>query len=135
MRAKKRIWKVESAEEFDDWLSELDADDQEHIAALLNVLEREGPALGRPFVDTIRGSKHSNMKELRPGLLRILFVFDPNRNAVLLLGGDKTNRWNAWYDENIPRADALYDRHLERLSQRASPSRESGGKKGKGKRR
>jgi len=57
------------------------------------------------------------MKELRPPAtnIRILFAFDPRRIAILLIGGDKTNRWQEWYDENIPIADALYDDYLEEL--------------------
>jgi hypothetical protein len=57
------------------------------------------------------------MKELRPigGSLRILFAFDPRRMVILLIGGDKTNRWQAWYREFIPIADRLYDEHLETL--------------------
>lgn len=57
------------------------------------------------------------MKELRPrrGSVRILFAFDPRRMAILLIGGDKTGRWQAWYREMIPIADDLYDTHLETL--------------------
>jgi hypothetical protein len=57
------------------------------------------------------------MKELRPpaGNIRILFAFDPLRVAILLIGGDKTNQWTAWYDRMLPVADALYDEHLETL--------------------
>ena len=54
------------------------------------------------------------MKELRPrgGQLRVLFAFDPRRTAILLVGGDKTNEWSAWYERAIPEADRLYDEHL-----------------------
>jgi hypothetical protein len=57
------------------------------------------------------------MKELRPlrGNLRVLFAFDPTRNAILLIGGDKTGRWETWYEEFVPIADNLYDEHLETL--------------------
>jgi hypothetical protein len=57
------------------------------------------------------------MKELRPrgGNLRVLFAFDPRRMAILLIGGDKTNRWETWYRDVIPIADKLYDEHLEIL--------------------
>jgi DNA-binding XRE family transcriptional regulator len=59
------------------------------------------------------------MKELRPrrGNLRILFAFDPRRMAILLLGGDKTSRWQAWYQDIIPLADRLYDEHLETFAE------------------
>ncbi len=73
------------------------------------VISRSGPALGRPLVDTITGSKIKNLKELRPGSsgtseIRILFVFDPWRSAILLVVGDKSGKWNRWYAEAIPHA-------------------------------
>jgi len=74
-----------------------------------------GPAVGRPLVDALEGSRHANMKELRVGDLRALFAFDPTRRAVLLLGGDKTRRWREWYSQAVPLADRLYDEHLRRL--------------------
>jgi hypothetical protein len=80
----------------------------------------KGPALGRPLVDTIVGSTLSNLKELRvskSGALRILFVFDPLRQAVLLLGGNKTGRWEEWYREAIPEAERLYGIYLDELRQ------------------
>jgi hypothetical protein len=71
-------------------------------------------------VGEVQGSRHHNMKELRcskDGALRILFIFDPLRRAVLLLGGDKSDRsaWNAWYVTAIPQADDLYDTYLDEL--------------------
>jgi len=91
---------------------------QDALAAAVEILEDSGPSLGRPLVDTIKGSRHSNMKELRPGItgtLRVLFAFDPRRHAILLIGGDKTGRWHEWYDEILPMADDLYDAHLQAL--------------------
>jgi len=75
------------------------------------------PGLGRPWVDTLEGSRHANMKELRArgGHIRVLFAFDPVRVAILLLGGDKRDRWAAWYEQAIPEADGLYDEHLAEL--------------------
>ncbi|WP_433191438.1 type II toxin-antitoxin system RelE/ParE family toxin [Actinoallomurus sp. CA-150999] len=78
---------------------------------------QHGPALGRPLVDRIQGSRLHNLKELRPGSatsseLRVLFVFDPWRSAILLVAGDKAGRWSRWYAENIPLAERLYDRYL-----------------------
>jgi hypothetical protein len=57
------------------------------------------------------------MKELRSsgGYVRILFAFDPERKAILLIGGDKAGRWKRWYSENMPGADDLYDEHLENM--------------------
>ena len=86
----------------------------------INQLEQDGPALGRPYADTIRNSRFKNMKELRissQGSLRVLFAFDPERRAVLLLGGDKSkdSRWNDWYVDAIRRADNLFQEHIRKL--------------------
>jgi hypothetical protein len=79
------------------------------------LLEELGPSLGRPHVDTVRDSRHANMKELRVQHqgrpYRILFAFDPRRAAYLILGGDKTGGAN-WYTVNIKKADEIYDAHL-----------------------
>jgi hypothetical protein len=80
--------------------------------AAVEMLEAHGPALGRPLVETITSSRHHNMKELRTGTVRALFAFDPNRRAVILLGGDKRGDWTGWYERNIPVADDLYDVYL-----------------------
>lgn len=77
-----------------------------------------GPELGRPLADRIHGSKLHNLKELRPGSagrseVRILFVFDPRRNAVLLVAGDKSGKWTEWYRQAIPLAEARYEAYLK----------------------
>lgn len=78
-----------------------------------------GPNLKRPLVGKINGSQLlKSLKELRPGSagkseIRILFVFDPERKAVMLVAGDKRNRWNKWYDKAIPEAERRYRRWLE----------------------
>jgi hypothetical protein len=109
------VWDVEYTEEFGTWWEDLEPDDQERLAAAVEILEMLGPSLGRPLVDTLKGSKHANMKELRPGTVRVLFAFDPRRTAILLLGGDKSGQWKDWYVEAIPEADRLFDDHLESL--------------------
>lgn len=83
----------------------------------VDVLAEVGPGLERPLVDHIRASRHPNMKELRPpvGNVRIPFAFDPRRAAILLIGGDKTDRWNDWYDTMIPVVDHLCDDHRRTL--------------------
>jgi hypothetical protein len=110
-------WEVEYTDQFGNWFENLDEDQQESVVIAVEVLQGHGPGLGRPIVDTIKGSRHAHMKELRPrrGNLRILFAFDPRRMAILLIGGDKTSRWQAWYQDIIPLADRLYDEHLETL--------------------
>jgi hypothetical protein len=110
-------WDVEYTDEFEDWWGSLTEDERDSVESCIPALQQSGPALGRPLVDTVKGSRHPNMKELRPPgtNIRIFFAFDPRRIAILLIGGDKTGRWQEWYDENIPIADALYDEYLEEL--------------------
>ena len=110
-------WEVEYTNEFEAWWETLDSVEQQRVRRAVDQLEEIGPGLGRPLVDTVRGSRHANMKELRPSgtNIRILFAFDPRRVAILLLGGDKTGRWVEWYEEMIPIADRLYDDYLEEL--------------------
>ena len=111
------VWDIEFTNEFEDWWDELTSDEQDMVEACIPFLRRHGPALGRPLVDTVKGSRHAHMKELRPPAtnIRILFAFDPRRVAILLIGGDKTNRWQEWYNKNIPIADAIYHEYLEEL--------------------
>lgn len=120
------VWEIESTL-IDDWLLSLDLDDYDLVFAALEVLRATGPALGRPLVDTITGSRHKNMKELRPGStgrseMRVLFAFDPRRQAILLVAGDKSGAWKKWYAKNIPIADRRFDDHLDALD-RTTPLR------------
>ena len=76
--------------------------------------------MGRPVVERIHSSRHHNMKELRAakdGVLRVLFMFDPRRQAILLIGGDKSEQWESWYEQAIPLADELYDEYLAELKE------------------
>ena len=108
------MWKVEYTDQFEDWWLTMSEQEQEAVTAAVEALEDRGPALGRPFVDVIQASRHSNMKELRPrgGHIRVMFAFDPRRTAILLIGGDKSGQWESWYEEMVLIADALYDEHL-----------------------
>ena len=110
-------WQVEITDQFSAWWEELSEQEQDLVTAAVERLEEKGPALGRPWADHIKSSRHKNMKELRPLAtnIRIPFAFDPRRTAILLLGGDKTNDWQGWYKVNIPIADKLYDEHLEEI--------------------
>jgi hypothetical protein len=109
------VWDIEATDQFVEWWDSLPVEEQDPIEAAIDVLEQRGPSLGRPLVDTIVGSRHANMKELRPGTIRVLFAFDPKRTAILLIGGDKRDRWQAFYAEMIPIADDLLDEHLIEL--------------------
>jgi hypothetical protein len=115
-----RVWEVLCTDEFGAWFEALDEAQQDAVIARVDLLETEGPSLGRPTVDTIIGARHPNMKELRVskgGAIRILFAFDPRRQAVLLIGGDKTGRWRGWYERAIPLADDLFDQYLDETGQ------------------
>lgn len=114
------MWEVEFTDRFEKWWNELSEEEQEEIDARVEVLERHGPGLGRPLVDAITSSRHPNMKELRAGSIRILFAFDPRRVAILLIGGDKREDWDGWYEVAVPQADDLYDEHLRELRQEGS---------------
>jgi hypothetical protein len=119
-------WEIVLVAEVDAWFVDLVTDDPTSAALVeraIDLLAMEGPALGRPMVDRVNASRHHNMKELRPGSsgaseIRILFVFDPVRRAVLLVAGDKAGNWKGWYDVNIPLADKRYDEHLAELDTR-----------------
>ncbi len=104
----------------EDWLKGLEQESYEQVVAALEILRDHGPQLGRPLVDTIKDSRHKNMKELRPGSsgrseLRALFAFDPERRAIFLVAGDKSGQWEDWYRVNIPIADDRLDEHIQRL--------------------
>lgn len=111
-------WEVEVSDEFRDWYEGLDAEEQDSVTFSVNLLQLGGPDLGRPYVDSVQGSRHRNMKELRVQHKgrpwRVLFAFDPRRMAYLILAGDKTGK-PRWYAINVPRADAIYDRHLREI--------------------
>ena len=115
-----RMWEVEFTDEFARWWSSLDGEEQESLAASVELLRQLGPHLSRPHADSVHGSKHPNMKELRTQHagrpLRTLFAFDPRRCAILLIGGDKTGD-KRFYETMIPLADRLYDEHLDLLRQ------------------
>ena len=113
-------WSVEFHPACEEWAGRLDPSDAEALLAAIRVLRDQGPTLGRPLVDTVKGSRHNNMKELRPGStgrteIRVLFAFDLERMAILLVGGDKSGDWKGWYDTNIPVADDRFDEHQAKL--------------------
>lgn len=82
--------------EFRDWFGSLEESDRDRINQALEVLKTVGPVLGRPLVDQVKGSRMKNLKELRPlgTSLRCLFIFDNERRAFFLVGGNKRGRWH-----------------------------------------
>jgi hypothetical protein len=115
-------WDVRLTHESERWFKGLSDRDAARVASAIDDLTQLGPALARPRADSVKGSRHHNMKELRPlgTNIRCLFAFDHRRQAVVLLGGDKTNNWKGWYRSNIPRADRLYDAHLRDSGQKGT---------------
>jgi hypothetical protein len=113
-------WVVEIGDEFRSEFFALQEDVQTEILALSRLLQQFGPQLGRPRVDTLNGSRHANMKELRFGAAdgewRVAFAFDTKRKAILLVAGDKSGVGEKrFYRELIRRADDRFDAHLARL--------------------
>jgi hypothetical protein len=110
-------WQVYVVNEVRDWIDSLDAVAHARVVQAIDALAEAGPGLGRPLVDTIHGSSIANLKELRPGTVRVLFVFDPWRASIVLVAGDKAGRWQEWYAEAIPLAEARYERYLDERAQ------------------
>ena len=113
-------WEIEVSDEFKDWYEVLNEHEWESVNSAVSKLEHYGPALGRPYADTLSESKYPNLKELRVQHrgrpYRILYIFDPRRNAYLILGGDKTGNSN-WYVVSIRRAEAIYAQYLEEIGE------------------
>jgi hypothetical protein len=113
-------WVVEFFEEFAQEFAALSPIVQTELLAHAKLLEAFGPSLGRPWVDTLSGSRHSNMKELRfnadQGAWRVAFAFDSRRQAIILVAGDKagTNQ-KRFYQRLIRMADTRFDAHVVRL--------------------
>ncbi len=109
-------WQAKVTEEYAAWFTALIKEDlasATQVAQAVAALREEGPSLGRPLVDRIKGSTIHHLKELRPGSagrseIRVIFAFDPTRSALLLLGGDKAGNWQRWYRDSIPVAERLY---------------------------
>ncbi len=113
-------WIVEIGDEFEPEFDALHEDAQTEMLALTRLLQQFGPHLGRPRVDTLSGSRHANMKELRfraaDGEWRVAFAFDPKRTAILLVAGDKSGgSEKRFYRGLLRKADERFAAHLARL--------------------
>jgi hypothetical protein len=106
-------WDIYVVDEVLEWIDQLDDAAHACVVQAIDALADGGPSLGRPLVDSITGSKIQNLKELRPGTVRILFVFDPWRSSILLVAGDKAGQWSAWYRQAIPLAEQRYEIYLK----------------------
>jgi hypothetical protein len=113
-------WVVAFHEAFVDEFLQLDRKVRQELAAHAALLRQFGPHLRRPYADTLNGSRHTNMKELRfaaaDGVWRVAYAFDPSRQAILLVAGDKAGQSSRrFYRQLIARADARFDDHLAKL--------------------
>jgi len=114
------VWTVILHDAFDTEFQAFDEPLQDELLAHAKLLQAYGPNLGRPTVDTLKGSKHANMKELRfswqGAVWRVAFAFDPRRSAVLLVGGDKAGAdQRRFYNKLVAAADKRFDAHLATL--------------------
>ena len=129
-------WEVLFQDEFDAEFRTLEQNLQDELLAHALLLRKFGPNLGRPTVDSLKGSRHMNMKELRFGwageVWRVAFAFDPRRRAILLVGGDKRGTdQKRFYRRLIAVADERLDRHLTELAAGKIRRSRKGGSHGK----
>ncbi|MBQ9004146.1 MAG: type II toxin-antitoxin system RelE/ParE family toxin [Eggerthellaceae bacterium] len=132
------MWEIDYTY-IEEWIDTQEPQEQYCLFAAAEILAQQGPVLDRPLVDSIHGSAHANMKELRPASpgtseIRVLFAFDPNRMAIMLLGGDKSgannpkargkDKWAEWYKSAIPKADRIYSEHLASLKNESKRSKD-----------
>lgn len=132
------MWPVATTDDFDVWFAALTEESRVEVIAKVELLKLFGPKLGRPHADTLNGSKHANMKELRADtsshVLRIAFAFDPQRAGILLVGGIKSGvGQKRFYKQLIAKADMLFDAHLAKLKSREKEQNSKQATKGKGK--
>lgn len=117
-RLVKPQWDILISQQVQVWLESVPVAARERVDVVLTVLSAHGPALGRPLVDSIAGSRIRNLKEhrvlsSRETAIRILFCFTPDRTALLLVAGDKSNKWSGWYPSAIELAEETYERYLK----------------------
>lgn len=113
------MWQIEMTERFDAWFGALGDSDRTRVLAALMVLREKGTTLPRPYADAVKGSCHSNMKELRVQSrgdpLRVFFAFDYHRVGILLCTGNKVGNEKRFYDVMVPIADREFTAYLQKL--------------------
>jgi len=111
-------WEVEYTDEFGEWWDTLNEGEQDAVDVHVGLLIEKGPHLNYPLSSGIESSRHAHMRELRVQYAgdpyRVLYAFDPRRTAILLIGGNKRGS-DRWYEEHVPNADKLYDKHIKDL--------------------
>ena len=121
-------WEVDLHDDFVPEYRDLPKDVQDEILAHIELLEQFGPQLGRPRADTLKDSRHANMKELRfdaaDGVWRVAFAFDLNRTAILLVAGDKSGgSEKRFYRQLIDKADERFDSHVAKIRRQKEKER------------
>lgn len=111
-------WNIKQTKEFQEWFDDSDKKLKEAIVENVELLKQMGPQLGRPYADTLKGSSITNLKELRfesgEKVIRVFFVFDPDRNGVLLIGGNKSSSGGkTFYKDMIAQSEKIYAKYLE----------------------
>lgn len=114
------MWNIKQTEEFQEWFNKSSLKLKRETLKHVDILSQFGPHLGRPFVDTLKGSSILNLKELRfncgEKVIRITFVFDPDRNGVLIIGGNKSGSGDKrFYDKIMLKSEKIYFDYLEKL--------------------
>ena len=116
------MWTIKTTDTFDHWFTSLNDVDRTSVLAALLVLQEKGPGLSRPYADTLKGSRYSNMKELRiqsrGDPIRAFFAFDPARTGIVLCAGNKVGCEKRFYDEMLPIADREFTNWLNTLKQK-----------------
>lgn len=116
------MWSIKTTDTFDRWFSSLNDTDRASVLAALLVLREKGQCLSRPYVDTLRGSRYSNMKELRIQSrgepIRAFFAFDPARTGIVLCAGNKVGNEKSFYDQMLPVADREFTNWLNTLKEK-----------------
>jgi hypothetical protein len=114
------MWEVEYTDEFREWWDTLSEAEQDAITYSVGLLQKEGPSLNFPHSSKVKQSRHKNMRELRSQCAgkpyRTFYAFDPRRNAILLIGGNKTGN-DDFYTEMVPIADKIYDEYLKEIQE------------------
>jgi hypothetical protein len=126
-------WEVLFYQEFEPEFDALQEEVQDELLAQARLLQHFGPQLGRPRADTLNGSRHANMKELRfdaaDGAWRVAFAFDPNRKAILLVCGDKSGgSEKRFYRQLVEKADSRFDAHLASVKKEKDKRKQKEGK-------
>ncbi len=113
------MWNVETLDAFHAWWKTLTEQEQDDTTAIIELLEEKGAYLPFPFSSGVEGSKFSHMRELRIQShgqpIRVFYAFDPKRTAILIIGGMKTGKEKRFYKEYIPKADKLFEEHLNSM--------------------